>query len=52
MAGSIQGGLVQATQVAREASVRQAPNGVRFACYGETGLDDNEVVHIVQDVPT
>jgi hypothetical protein len=51
MAESIQSGLVQATQVAREAAVRRAANGVRFAAFGETGLDDAELVHMVQAVP-
>ena len=43
MAESIQSGLVQATQVAREAAVRRAANGVRFAAFGEIGLDDGEL---------
>jgi hypothetical protein len=51
MAGSLQGGLVQATQVAREAAVRKSPNGIRFAAYGETGLDSTELGHMVQAVP-
>ena len=52
MAESIQGGLVQATQVAREAVVRQAANGVRFAAFCETGLDDADLVRMVQAVPS
>ncbi len=52
MAESIQSGLVQATQVAREAAVRRAANGVRFAAFGEIGLDDGELVRMVQAVPT
>jgi len=52
MAGSIQGGMVQATQVAREAELRTAPNGIRFAVFGETGLDDAELVRMVQAVPS
>jgi hypothetical protein len=51
MAESIQSGLVQATQVAREAEVRRAANGVRFAAFGETGLDDANLVRMVQAVP-
>lgn len=51
MAGSLQDGLVQATQVAREAAVRTAPNGIHFAVFGETGLDDAELVRMVQAVP-
>jgi hypothetical protein len=52
MAESIQGGLVQATQVAREAAVRRAANGVRFGAFGETGLDDADLVRMVQAVPS
>ncbi len=52
MAESIQSGLVQATQVARETAVRQSANGVRFAAFGETGLDDADLVRMVQAVPT
>ena len=52
MAESIQSGLVQATQVAREAAARRAANGVRFAAFGETGLDDADLVRMVQAVPS
>jgi len=52
LAESIQSGLVQATQVAREAAVRRAANGVAFAAFGETGLDDADLVRMVQAVPT
>jgi hypothetical protein len=52
MAESIQGGLVQAMQVARETAVRRASNGVAFAAFGETGLDDADLVRMVQAVPT
>jgi hypothetical protein len=52
MAESIQSGLVQATQVAREATVRRAANGVYFATFGETGLDDADLVRMVQAVPS
>ena len=52
MAGSIQGGLVLATQVARETSVRQSPNGIRFAVFGDTGLNDAELARMVQAVPS
>ena len=51
MAESLQGGLVMATQVAQEAALRTAPNGIRFAVFGETGLDDAELVRMVQAVP-
>ena len=52
MAEGIQGELMKATQVAREAAVRQSANGVRFAAFGETGLDDADLVRMVQAVPT
>ena len=51
MAESIQGGLVQATQVAREVTVRQSPNGIHFAAFGENGLVDAELERMVQAVP-
>jgi len=52
MAESIKSGLVQATQVAREAVVEHAPNGIRFAAFGETGLDARELARMVQAVPS
>jgi hypothetical protein len=52
MAESIPGGLVQATQVAREVTVRQSPNGIHFAGFGENGLNDQELARMVQAVPT
>jgi len=51
MAEGIESGLVLATQVAQEAVVRQSPNGIRFAAFGENGLDDAELVRMVQAVP-
>jgi hypothetical protein len=52
MAESTQGGLVVATQVAREAAIVQSPNGICFAAYGETGLDEVELARMVQAVPS
>jgi hypothetical protein len=52
MAESIPGGLVQATQVAREVTVRRSPNGIHFAGFGENGLNDQELARMVQAVPT
>ncbi len=52
MAESIQSGMVQATQVAREAEVRRAANGVAFAAFGDTGLADADLVRMVQAVPS
>ena len=51
MAEGIESGLVLATQVAQESVVRQSPNGIRFAAFGENGLDDAELVRMVQAVP-
>jgi hypothetical protein len=51
MAESIQSGLMQATQVARETAVRLSANGIRFAAFGDTGVDDIELTRMVQAVP-
>lgn len=48
MAGS---GLLQATQVAREANVRTSANGLRYASFGDTGLEDAELARMIQAVP-
>ena len=52
MTEDIQSGLVTATQVAREAVVRQAPNGIHYAAFGDTGIDDVELARMVQAVPS
>jgi hypothetical protein len=52
MAESIQGGLVLATQVAREAAVSRSANGICFAAFGENGLDEVELARMVQAVPS
>jgi hypothetical protein len=52
MAESIQGGLLQATQVAQEATVLLSPNGVRYAVFGDTGMETAELARIVQAVPS
>jgi hypothetical protein len=44
--------LLGATQVARDAEVRQSPNGVRFATFGETGVADLDLDRILQTVPS
>jgi hypothetical protein len=51
MTESVQGGLVPATQVVREAAVRQSPNGIHFAAFGEISLEDAELARMVQAVP-
>ncbi len=51
MAEGVQNGLIQATQVARETAMRKAPNGVNYASFGETSLDDHDLQRMVQAVP-
>ncbi len=51
MAESVQDGLVQAVQVARETAVRKAPNGVSYAAFGENNIDDKDLERMVQAVP-
>ena len=51
MAESIQDGLVQAVQVARDAAARESPNGIRYAVFGDTGLDEAQLARMVQAVP-
>lgn len=52
MAETLQGAqLVRAAQVAREAEVRQSPNGVRFATFGETGVERVDLDRMLEAVP-
>jgi hypothetical protein len=44
--------LVRATQIANDTPVRQSPNGVHFATFGETGLADLDLDHMLQAVPS
>ena len=44
--------LVRAIEVAHDAAVRQSPNGVRFATFGETGLADLDLDRMLETVPT
>ncbi len=44
--------LVRAIEVAHDTTVRQSPNGVRFATFGETGLADLDLDRMLQAVPT
>jgi hypothetical protein len=44
--------LVGAVQVAHDTEVRQSPNGVRFATFGETGVADLDLDRMLQAVPT
>src|ERR1700749_4891883 len=43
--------LVRAAQVAREVEVRQSPNGVRFATFGETGVPAPDLDRMLEAVP-
>lgn len=51
MAESVHDGLIQAVQVAREAALRKAANGVSYASFGENSLEDKDLDHMVQAVP-
>ncbi len=44
--------LVNAAQIARDTEVRQSPNGVSFATFGETGLADLDLDRMLETVPT
>src|SRR5215469_14743354 len=52
MAEGVQSGPVQAAQVARETSIRKASNGINFAAYGDTRLEENDLTRMVEAVPT
>src|SRR5580704_5065608 len=51
MAEGVQSELVQAAQVIHEAEVRYAPNGIRYASFGEHNLDTRDLERMVQAVP-
>jgi len=51
MAEGVQSDLVQAVQVIHETSVRHAPNGIRYASFGENNLEDRDLERMVQAVP-
>ncbi|MEG9437966.1 hypothetical protein JAO29_17610 [Edaphobacter sp. HDX4] len=52
MAEGVQNGLLRAVQVARETTVRHAPNGIAFAAFGDNSLDGTELERMVQAVPS
>jgi hypothetical protein len=52
IARSSESHLVRATQVAHDTEVRQSPNGVRFATFGETGIADLDLDRMLQAVPS
>jgi hypothetical protein len=51
MAEGVQSELVKAAQVMREAVVRQAPNGMRYAAFGDNNLETSDLERMVQAVP-
>ncbi len=51
MAEGVQSGLIQATQVIREAAVHEAPNGVKYGTFGDNNLSDKDLERMVQAVP-
>jgi hypothetical protein len=51
MAEVVQIPLLPAAQVAQEARIQQAPNGVRYASYGDTQISPEELERVVQAVP-
>jgi hypothetical protein len=52
MAESVQDGLIQAAQAARETPVRQAVNGVSYGAFGENSIEDKDLDRMVQAVPS
>ena len=51
MVESVQTGLTHAAHVAQESDLRESPNGLRFAEFGETNLVPAELERMVQAVP-
>jgi len=51
MAEGVQSELVQAAQVIQEAEVQYAPNGIRYAFFGENNLEQRDLERMVQAVP-
>jgi len=52
LARSSESELVRATQVAHDTEVRQSPNGVHFATFGETGVADLDLDRMLEAVPS
>ena len=51
MAEGVQLGRIPATQVARDASMRRAPNGLLYASYADTKVELRDLERMVQAVP-
>jgi hypothetical protein len=45
-------GLIRAVDVARDAALRRAPNGVAYGIYGEAALTPVEIERLVQAIPS
>jgi hypothetical protein len=51
MAEGVQSDLVLAAQVIHEAVVQHAPNGIRYASFGDNNLQERDLERMVQAVP-
>lgn len=51
MSESIQAGMVQAVEVARTTASREAPNGVRYAAFGDVTVSQDELERMVNAIP-
>jgi hypothetical protein len=51
MAESVQTALILATQVANEATLQKAPNGLNYASFGDTSISAPDLARMVQVVP-
>src|ERR1700722_15497449 len=51
MASNVQIELWQAEKVATQSTVGEAPNGIRFAAWGETRVPEGDLEHLVGAVP-
>lgn len=51
MAESVQIGLMQATEIARQSDLRQSSNGMHYTAFGENNLESADLDRIVQAVP-
>jgi hypothetical protein len=52
MAEIVQQGLIRAADVARQTTTRRASNGVVYASFGETQVNDQDLIRMVQAVPS
>ena len=52
MAESVKTGLIPAVQIARDAVLRHAHNGIGYAAFGENHISDTELERMVQAIPS